>query len=64
MKIMPGGPMGGKNRVPLLQDDNLQQMGAKKVMLNDHSKLLKDYKDRAALSSRKTSPFNYIALED
>jgi len=41
-------------------------MGAKKVLLNDHSKLLKDYKDRSNLNSNrvKQSPFNYIALED
>lgn len=32
--------------------------------MNDHTKLLKDYRDRKAQSPKRASPFNYIALED
>jgi hypothetical protein len=45
----------------ILHDDNLHSLGAKKVLLNDHSKLLKDYKDRQVPNK---SSFNYIQLED
>lgn len=45
----------------MLHDDHLHSLGAKKVLMNDHSKLLKDYKDRQV--PKKTS-FNYIQLED
>ena len=34
------------------------------MLLNDHTKLLKDYKDRSSANKNKNACFNYIQMED